>query len=310
MKVRNAFTMLELVFVIVVMGIIGKFGVEFLAQSYQSFIFSKINNTLQSNSATAVEFIASRLQYRIKDSVVARTGETTSFTALSSASGTTFTVIEWISTDMENFRGGTSPNWSGIIDFDDSNANSSTLISPETNTTAINDYISVLSNTNTGINDSALYFIGSNVDINGYGWNGTALTNQNSVMHPIRKSTVATELDRFIPVQGNDATVDNSFIGTDVYEYYKLAWTANAIVMEDYNTTTLMGNLVFYYDYQPWSGELFYTAGKNIKKFTIMEDVSTFQAMAIGSIIKIQVCTKSDLITEETYSICKEKTIF
>jgi len=42
MKTRAAFTMIELIFVIVVMGIIGKFGVEFLAQAYKSFIFSSV----------------------------------------------------------------------------------------------------------------------------------------------------------------------------------------------------------------------------------------------------------------------------
>ena len=74
MKTRSAFTMIELIFVIVVMGIIGKFGVEFLAQAYKSFIFSNVNNTLHSKSASAVEFIASRLQYRIKDSLIMRQG--------------------------------------------------------------------------------------------------------------------------------------------------------------------------------------------------------------------------------------------
>ena len=63
---RNAFTMIELIFVIVIMGIIGKFGVEFLAQAYKSFIFSKINHELHSTSEQAVEIIAKRLENRIR----------------------------------------------------------------------------------------------------------------------------------------------------------------------------------------------------------------------------------------------------
>ncbi|MBA3025141.1 MAG: type II secretion system protein [Sulfurimonas sp.] len=305
MRLRPAFTMLELIFVIVIMGIIGKFGVEFLAQAYRNFISSTINNTLQANSANAVEFIASRLQYRIKDSIIARTGETTTFTPLADASGETFVVLEWVSSDIDNFRATTTPNWSGIIDLDAGNAN--LLVSPATNTTDINSTIFALSHGNSGVNDAALYFIGSNQDIDGYGWNGTALADQNgSVMHPIKQGTNANE---FVPRNGaTNAT--NSFTGVNVYEYYQLTWTANAVVMENYNAGTKMGDLVFYYDYQPWNGEMFYTAGQNIKKFTIMENVSTFQAMAIGSIVKIQLCTKSDLMIEETYSLCKEKTIF
>ncbi len=304
MILHKAFTMIELIFVIVVMGIIGQFGAEFLAQSYNSFIFSKINNTLQSNSATAVEFIASRLQHRNKDSVIVRTGETTAFTALANASGQTFTVLEWISIDEDNFRGTTTPNWSGIIDLNQGVA-SGDLFSPGTNTNTIDTVISSLSYTKSGIDDAALFFIGANTDINGYGWDGNGIGDQSSVMHPI--NDVSTDVTRFTPAVGN-------FTGVDIFEYYKLAWTANAIVMENYNTGKYagksMGDLVFYYNYQPWDndGEKFYDTGEDIQHSTIMENVSTFQAMAIGSVIKIQVCTKSDIVEE--YSLCKEKTIF
>ncbi|OHD86185.1 MAG: hypothetical protein A2Y52_04415 [Sulfuricurvum sp. RIFCSPLOWO2_02_43_6] len=55
---KSAFTLLELIFVIVVIGILSKFGIELLAQAYKSFIFSSINNPLQANGAMAVETIA------------------------------------------------------------------------------------------------------------------------------------------------------------------------------------------------------------------------------------------------------------
>ena len=87
-----------------------------------------------------------------------------------------------------------------------------------------------------------------------------------------------------------------------MYEYYKLAWTAYAIVFT--STGTNIGNLTLYYDYQPWNGEIM-TDGDSA---VIMEDISTFQFMSIGSIIKIQVCAKSNVVEE--YSLCKEKTIF
>ena len=184
MKFRKAFSMIELIFVIVIMGIIAKFGTEFLAESYKSFIFSKINNKLQANSATAVEFIASRLQYRIKDSVIAKIDKD-DFKALADADSS-YTIIEWVSSDAEGFRGLSKPYWSGIIDVEHSDANASLLISPETNTTEMNQLIKKLSYGDSDINSSAIYFIGSNNDINGYGWNGDALTDQTDVMHPIQ----------------------------------------------------------------------------------------------------------------------------
>ena len=94
----KAFTMIELVFVIVVMGIIGKFGVEFLFQAYNSFIHTKINSELHANSTSAVEFISSRLQHRIKDSVIAREDDGDYF-GLSGYSADNATVLEWVSAD-------------------------------------------------------------------------------------------------------------------------------------------------------------------------------------------------------------------
>lgn len=305
MRIRNAFTMIELIFVIVVMGILGKFGVEFLRQAYESYIASSINNTLQANSGTAVEFIAARLQDRIKDSVIVRTGAGAPVVALADANYTTvYTVLEWIGADGDGFRGNSDdnttlpifnkPNWSGIIDIDHADANASVLVSPETNTTKIDTLIKVLADnpatSTTTINDAALYFIGSNSDIqSGYGWNG-AIIDQNRTMHPI--NLVVGQPTQFVSATGTNFQ--------DVYEYYKLAWTAYAVVFE-----TNTSNLLLYYNYQPWNGDDYLDGTSSI----IMNNVSTFQSIAIGSVVKIQVCAKSNLTNQE-YSLCKEKTIF
>jgi len=287
---RTAFTMIELIFVIVIMGIIGKFGTEFLYQAYESFIFSNTNNKLQARSAKTVEFIASRLQHRIKDSVIARTGQASAPVGIGSASGNTFTVLEWISADVDGFRGTDKPYWSGIIDLDASNA--ATLVSPDTNITAINALISTLSNSNSDISDAAIYFIGSNNDINSFGYVG-GLANQNGSIHPI--DAIA---NNFVSSQ-----IGVDFSGVDLYEYYKLSWTANAIIWTDPNSDGY-GTLTYFYDYQPWNN-IQSGAGKSE---VIMEGVTTFQFMSIGSIMKIQVCAGSTLL--EDYSLCKEKTIF
>ena len=294
MKNRLAFTMIELIFVIVVMGIIGKFGTEFLAQAYNNFIYSSINNSLQAKSEMAVQSIASRLQYRIKDSVIARQSDA-NFTALSGVSSDGYHILEWVGYDIDGFRGTTQPYWNGVIDLKHKDINSTYLVSPATNTTAINELIQTLSYGDSDINDSALYFIGSNSNIQtGYGWdaNLSDIDTQKGVMHPIRSDANSSV---FIPTDSNGT--DNNFNGIDVYEYYQLAWTAYAVEIKD-------GNLTLYYDYQPWKGEQ-YNDGKSA---LIMQNVSTFEFMSAGSVMKIQVCVKTDLV--EDYSLCKEKTIF
>ncbi len=308
---RYAFTMIELIFVIVIMGILAKFGTEFLAQAYNGFIFSKINNELQSKSEGAVEQIAARLQYRIKTSVIGRDPGNGDFSTnfkppadIAAADASKYSILEWIGMSNEGFRGTTLPLWSGIIDLDASSATS--LVSPETNTTALNNLIKILShNSGTDINNSAIYFIGSNTNINEYGWDANAITQQNLAMHPIQTDTNSTHL---IPRVGGSNTA-NTFSGEDVYEYYQLAWTAYAVGIDDYNTTSNMGTLKLWYDYQPWEGENYSNDGTVV---ILMENVSTFQYNSVGSILKIQVCTKSTFgaMSEGNYSLCKEKTVY
>jgi len=302
---RNGFTFIELIFVVVIMGFLSKYGIEFLAQAYNSFMFSNLNNSLQSRSASAVESIASRLQFRVKDSIVARQSgvDLTNYQALSSTNyGNTATIIEWVGVDIDGFRGDNAPNWSGVIDLYNAATTNTTLVSPDTNITQISNLIGILSDNNTTtINDAAIYFIGSGGTINQYGWDGTGFTDQNnSVMHPIN----ATVNNRFTSIVGDD------FTGVDIYEYYQLAWTAYAVSHEDFDGDGIAEELVLHYDYRPWRGDNYLTQadGNVTKTALLMDNVSTFRFKAVGSIVKIQVCVKTDLV--EDYSLCKEKTIY
>ena len=292
LKTRKAFSMIELIFVIVVLGILSKFGVEFLAQAYNSFIYSSINNRLQAQSASAVEFISTRLQYRIKDSIIARKTDGT-FESLSVASGSDYRILEWVGSDIDGYRGDSLPKWSGVVDLNLSSAD--TIVSPESNTTAINTLISVLSPFNNTISNAAIYFVGSNSNKDSYGWQG-AITDQNQTMHPIKAGTNLNEFESDIAA---------NFSNVALFEYYKLAWTAYAIVHTAGSPDATDGTLTLYYDYQPWEGDS-YTDGK---KAIIMKHVSSFQFAAVGSLVKVQVCVKS-MLTNEEYSICKEKTVY
>ncbi len=296
MKLRNAFSMIELIFVIVVMGIIGKFGVEFLAQAYKSFIFTSVNNELQQNSANALEFIGARLQYRIKDSTIARVSTGSAPIAIGSATGSDIKVLEWVAEDIDGLRGTTAPTWGGIIDLDA--GSKAALELPASDLTAVDSMIQDLTGSTT-VDNPALFFIGANSDIQtGYGWDPAfPITDQQGAMHPIDTSSGAT-------TQAVSSIAGVDFSNIDVYEYFKLAWTANALVYTP--GTNGKGTLTFYYNYQPWLGETLTDA--NTKSAILMENVSTFRFVSLGSVVKIQICVKSDVVEE--YSLCKEKTIF
>jgi prepilin-type N-terminal cleavage/methylation domain-containing protein len=306
---RKAFTMLELVFVIVIMGILAKFGVEFVAQAYRNYIFSTINNKLQAKSAYAVEMIAKRLEHRIKRSVIFRNtnngNSDVNFVFIDADTDANASVLEWIASDIDGYK---LRNWSGVIDLNTSETNNTTITSPGTDTGKIDTLIKQLSQNGSTVNDVALYFVGGDRANDIWGWDGnaTAFNTQSQVnIHPVHKSTTA--VDKFVPGVG-------TFSGVEAFEYYKLAWTAYAVVMEDYNTShnlgTNMGDLYLYYNYQPWKGEQYDDAGIGVKKVLLQDKVSSFQYRAAGSLIKIQVCSKDTLIADQEYSICKEKTVY
>jgi prepilin-type N-terminal cleavage/methylation domain-containing protein len=314
-KYRDGFSMIELIFVIIIIAIISKFGFEFLFQAYDSFISTKINNELQARASYTVEFIAKKLESRIKQSVIYRDlslgTSDTNFRFLSSNSSQDATVLEWIATDIHSFRvaDNIGDYWSGVIDLNSSLSNSSKLKSIRTNTTNIDKVIQALSNKKSTKNDMAIYFIQTDEANNEWGWDGDKIKfdNQSAVnIHPINCSS---NVDEFIPAPKSDST-PNSFTGVQAKEFYTLSWSAYAISLEDFNETTKTGDLYLYQNYQPWQGEQYDDTGIGIDKNLIMQNISTFRFRAAGSLIKIQICIKSDLIKDQEYSICKEKTIY
>lgn len=294
----KAFTMIELVFVIVIMGIIGKFGVEFLAQSYKTFIQAKISSELHTNSTSALQFIAKRLEFRIVPSTIKRSPllPLPGFQGAAEiplVDDTSYNILEWISYDIDGYRGTNAPLWSGIVDLDPSETNSTNIFSPGTDTDNLDDLIKTLSNNGSSIADAAIMFSSDNYDPYNFGWDGgDVLTDQNKAIHPIN-SAAAT--DSFA------TGIGANFSGMKVSNRYMLAWTAYALVHED-------NNLTLHYDYQPWQGES-YDDGKSQ---LLMQNVSTFRIKTnpSGGLFSIMVCAKNDLIVGEEHSICKEKVIF
>lgn len=135
---KTAFTMLELIFVIVVMGILAKFGVELLKQVYDNYSRTVVATKLNQQTMNVIQQVANRLRERIPESVRLTTGG-----------------IEWIGKDVDGWN---DSSWSGIADIGFTTDSNTTLIeSPGTNA----GYFGTS-------NDYALYFI-QNDDIPGPG---------------------------------------------------------------------------------------------------------------------------------------------
>ena len=287
---RKAFTLIELIFVIIIFGILSSFGAELLYKVYENYVYSNTFNRLENQSEVAVKQIANRLQYRIKDSTISRNvlgGTVEPIGGTSAATLGDENVLEWIGMDIDGWRGrsSTTPDWSGFIDIDSIATTTTQLHTPATKTDAVSG----------ASGDRAIFFIGSNVDLNSnaFGWTGPVV-GQTGAMHPIRNITTNDV------IRPKGAT---TFAGQDVYEYYQLSKSAYAVEL---NATT--NNLTMYYNYQPWLGE---SAGNNGSSELIMENVSSFKFTSMGDILVIQVCVSDNNVTGVgEYAVCKEKVVF
>lgn len=320
---RRAFTMLELIFVIVVMGILGKYGADIFRNTYDAYLLSSVQNQLQGESELALQQVSNRLQYRLKDSVITRQPGGAPVSLSNHDGSTGYTVMEWVGYDIDGWQGvwdaglGVNiPTWSGIIDLDANDVvlplgdidNTDLILTPGTDTGDINTVISALGGST--LNNAAIFFVGANTDIGRYGWNrlnsgSTAIVDQNgSTAHPI-KADAGGNLAAF-----NSDTTDD-FTDVDVYEQYKLAWSAYALRLIADGKTDPAGNnagtfnLFLYSDYQPWEGETYLQGTPRL----LLENVTHATWVAAGDIVRFQVCVANRKIVGD-YSICKEKAIF
>ncbi len=209
---RKGFTLLEMVFVIVIFGVLSKFGVELLYKIYENYISSNVQNRLQGQTELAIEQISNRLVYRIKDTTIARDGGD-NIVSIGDLGAVNTTTIEWIGMDIDGWRAGSAPVWSGLIDLNNAATTSTSLLTP--------------GSTGAGAGaggDGAIFFIGSNVS-------SDTSTTWNNLMHAVTAT-------------GN--TLTGSFAGQDVYEYYQFAKSAYRISLEGQE-------LVLYHTYTPWN---------------------------------------------------------
>ena len=302
---KKAFTMLELVMVMVIMGIVASIGAEIIASMYSNYLRSRTINHLESQTEITLEQIAKRLQYRIKEGVIARNkanGNQLSLSDSGIAAGSAFNILEWIGASNESFLGTPRPGWSGFIDLDNNNTNRAlgTLQASESNLTDAANTISAL--TGGAINltlgqEAALIFKGRAYTSSQFDW-GT----NNAHLPGSAILRVSANAETIFHIEEPLVNLPN-----EIYEQYTLAHTAYAIVPSATNSTDF--NLTLYYNYQPWLGQDYNTTGTPA---VLAEHVSLFRFRQDESILRLKLCLHDanqtgvgDLIV-----VCKEKVVY
>ena len=279
---KKAFTMIELIFVIVILGIISSIASELIAKVYDGYIVQRAQHRASIKTELAAVMIANRLAAAIPGTVVRKSslGDTTA-TNITEAGVAVDNILQWVSADVDSFNTmdtgaftGTTrrPGWNGFCDVDAwiTAGKSTTISTPGSNLGLATTIINKLSNGGKTLADAELYF--------------------HSPSLGLLRNSVAS---------GTGETITLDTAPTTVVEQYKLAWTSYALVAD--------GDLTLYYNFAPIIGQTF---PSTTAKQVLLRNISTFEFRGDGRTIRFKLCVHEDIGLDYNITICKEKAVF
>lgn len=317
-KHNNAFTMLELIFVIVILGIVASIGSSVIVKVYESYIIQRALHNASLKTELAVNILANRLVHSIDTSVVARVPGNYGSTAadmvrlrtITLAQAQTHRALEWIGYDNDGFTARNNPDWSGFVDLDHvnttpSNAGPATLESTGSN---FGNENTILGNLFPNMTNPAMLFMGSQT------YAGVLNEYAAPCMYPRAAGTgcifPVTLVGTLLTFTG--ASANRPALSMDYTEFYQLAGSAYAIVPEPDDQVgrltenlTRVWDLFLYSDYQPWENTEAYNNGV---KSLLLRNVSVFRFKQEDNSIRIKICS-IESIEGMDISICKEKAV-
>ena len=322
---KRAFTLLELVVVIVVLGIIAMMSFNAIMNIYSNYFQTKTVNELEAQTEIALEQISKRLEHRIKPSVIARkpSGE---FLALNDSwvnLNAEYEILEFIPYAYEIFndvisldandnvieQGGKAGRYSGYADLAKSSP-ATGLISPGSNfTTGVVETIKDLTCKDDTRNSKCVDF--ENKD-------GGVVAIFYDVYYDVQNSFGYKGISNLdiakVGVKGGQSGLNgdtleiSGFANKQISEQYHLAYTANAIVPEQSADPKDTANGVFdlnlYYDYRPWMGEKYKSNGE---KATLAKNVTRFVFTEKNGVIVLKLCMRAK---NSEITICKSKAVY
>jgi len=315
---KKGFSLLELIFVIVILGVVSSIGSSLIAQLYENYLVQRALHRVTLKTELAINQIANRLTYRIENSVISRrsNGSFTSLTDLIfDSSNQDRAVLEWIGYDNESFSAERVPGWSGYCD-------QTTTAAPNISTPGSNLNFTNVVTTNLAGGTvpplAVLFSLGGQpdgpaipADARCYGYDGNT-----TCIHQVR-------------IINNRTLNTNRLAGianTTISDHYKLAWSAYAIVatnrnalytdvrdgsiLADNQITPRSFDLELRYNYQPWAGTQFNDPATS--RVTLIRNVTSFKYSELGGTLRIKLCATErigDANSTTNISACKEKVV-
>jgi len=151
---KKAFSLIEVIFVLVILGIVASISSQIIVQVYENYITQRAVYNVSTKTELAINQIVNRLTYSILDSAIAKDPANSAnyklLTGLNLTTDTNLTILEWIGYDNDSFSASATPYWSGVANYED--ANQSLLETPASNLNNVDTIIKNLSNQEVSLN--------------------------------------------------------------------------------------------------------------------------------------------------------------
>ena len=331
---KRGFTLIELVFVIVVLGIISMFGADLYTKIYKSYVHVRAVNQLEARTQNAMMLITNRLEDRIKSSTIGRDLAVNDFVPISDLTNPRYDILEWIGQSVEtrniNQR---NPGWSGFMSM--SQLRDTTWVADTNNAGYIADTRAAFNMVSLGSNFPQVARIVRNLRATAYNTpsNNTqvavifrAVTNDASptsvgIGFGYDRAVWADGRNRVLiavgtPSAAGSGSIQGETIAINQYpfnpnnansqefsEQYYIAHSAYAIVPANVVTYTKdnAGNLsknfdlVLRYNYRPWSTVAGDATSYNRASSSLLaEDVSLFRFKDDNGAVALKLCMRDD----------------
>ena len=306
---KKAFSLIEVIFVLVILGIVASLSSQIIVQVYDNYLTQRALYNTTTKTEMVANQIVNRLTFAIGGTTITKEiNNDGSFTSGNwimlkdiGAAGEQYTTVEWIGYDNDSFAAGVTPYWSGVADYITATRNN--FVSPGSNFSNVATIMTNLSKKGstsevdlTTTKPAAILFqqendeYSDNIDYSPACMGLIDETNTTCI------SRVSRNSDTNLSLLDNRAVI--------VTERYKMAWSAYAIVPE-LNSRGLH-DLYLYYNYQPWNGETYQI---DASKSLLMKNMSVFKFTENGGVIQFKLCGTEKIGVDHNISSCKEKAI-